>query len=240
MLPGLTSAITGAVRGQIQFVGAVSVTGNWDANRDVSLSSLTGGISASVQTGDLILAAGGVGSAADETLSITDGSSAYTLIGSELYANSTDDTNLRVAYKVATGSDTLTRLVSGAASNKSAALIVFVFRGVDASPLDVAAVTATATGDADPDPPAITPQTAGAIIVVIGATGHSDGVQSFTTPSDLTNFVQVNSDDDNDITLGIGLKTDWVSGEFNPAIFNHSSADSGSTWAAMSIALRPA
>lgn len=243
MLPGLTSAIVAAGRGQIQYVGTAAATKVGTADTTIALNSgLAGGVSSAVQDGDFVIAIFAVGSTSDLTLSITDGANPYTLIASELWADDTRDTNLRVAYKFVSGDTSTTFGSTGAASDNGGATRVYVFRGVDQStPLDVAATTATAANSVLANPPSITPSTPGAVIVCIGAGAHGDDAGESFTSSDLSQFVSSNRDATNDIVLGVGQKTDWVSGAFDCAAFTYSNSDSTSnSWAAMSIALRPA
>jgi hypothetical protein len=64
----------------------------------------------------------------------------------------------------------------------------------------------------------------------------------YTNPGDLSSttdhFQTFNGADTNDATIGVGLKTNWVSGAFDPAAFGGGTG-SGS-WAAVTMALRPA
>ena len=229
----------------IQFVGGNTAgkVGAASGNTTIALNSgLTGGIAASVSAGDLVIAAFAVASSGDVTIAITDGTNPYTLIDSELFANDSTDTNLRVAYKFMGGTpDTTTTFGPTTDAAYAGAMAVYVFRGVDSStPLDVAAVPATGIDTSRANPAGITPTTAGAFGVFVGAAGHTGGVDTFTS-SDLTDFLTVGANDTVDITIGIGHIDNWTSGEINPAAFGHSQADSvGYSWAAMSIALRPA
>jgi len=225
--------------GNIEFVGGsiTSKVGATSGNSTISLTSgLTGGIASSVSDGDLVIAVFATGSSADRTLAITDGTNNYTLIGSELWSNDTNDTNLRVAYKFVSG-DTSTTFGPTGNAQDAGAMAVYVFRGVDASPLDVSATTATGLSSTAADPPSIEPVTAGAFIVCIGATSEEP---TFTVPSDLIDFLQVRQTDTYPVALGIGHKDDWTSGAFDAAAFAPSFSDSIPCWAAMSIALRPA
>lgn len=251
MLPGLSSILSGLTGGILFVGGAVaSKTGATSGDTTIALNSgLTGGIASAAQAGDLVIAAFATGSTADRTLAITDGADAYTLIGSELYGNDEEDVNLRVAYKFIT-SDTATTFGPTGGTSDGGAMAVYVFRNVSgSSPLDVAAQTATGTNTYLCDPPAITPSTAGAIIVVVGAAtvgNYSDGDP--TPPefasTDLTAFLTLASaaEEANTCALGVGHKNDWSSGAFNPAAFTVSndtdSADN--SWAAVTFALRPA
>lgn len=229
----------------IQFVGGASAgkLGATSGTTTIALDGgLTGGIASSVAAGDLVIAAFATGSAADRTLAITDGTNGYTLIGSEQYANDTEDTNLRIAYKfMGVTPDAATTFGPTGNNADSGAMAVYVFRGVDpTTPLDVTVTQDAGTDTSRANPPAITPTTAGAFVVCVGAGAHDGGEDTFTS-GDLTGFLtQAGADDTNDITLGIGHHA-WTSSEFNAAAFGHSQADSVNySWAATTIALRPA
>jgi hypothetical protein len=161
-------------------------------------------------------------------------------VGSEQYSDDDRDTNLRVAYKFVSG-DTATTFGFTGSAQDAGAMAVYVFRGVDqTTPLDVAAQQTTGTDSALANPPSITPTTAGAFIVCIGAAGHLGGTGTFTS-SDLTDFLTIGHNDTNDVTLGVGHKDDWTSGAFDAAAFGFSlSSGTSYSWAATTIALRPA
>jgi hypothetical protein len=232
--------------GGIQFVGGKieGKDGATSGNTTVAINSgLTGGIDTTAASGDFVIAAFAVGSSADRTLSITDGTTGYTLIASELYSNDDLDTNLRVGYKFITGDTTITFGPTGSA-DEAGIMAAYVFRGVNATtPLDVAATTATGTSGANADAPSITPTTLGAYIVAVGAAAHVGTTATFNAPSDLVDFFTLSRTENYcDTALGIGHKDDWVSGAFNPAAWVHANPNEPTvcSWAAMSIALRPA
>ena len=216
----------------IEFVGGNTAgkAGATSGNTTIALNSgLTGGIASAVSAGDLVIACFATGAVADRTLAITDGTTNYTLINSELYSNDTFDTNLRVAYKFMGGSPDASTTFGPTGDNAdSGAMAVYVFRGVDSGiPLDVAAVPATGIDTSRANAASIQPTTTGAYIVVVGAAAHNGGVDTFTS-SDLTDFLTVGgTNDTNDITLGVGHLA-WTSGAFNAAALGHSQADSTS------------
>lgn len=247
MLPGLTgiAGFTGA--SGIFYVGGNTATkaGATSGTSTIALnSSLSGGLRSSVQAGDLVVAIFGAASSSDVTLSITDGTTEYTLIGSELYSNDSVKTSLRAAYKFMGGSpDTATTFGPTGDVTCAAALAVLVFSGVNAStPIDVTTTTATGINGMTPNPPAITPVTAGAKIISMGAAAHGSGsTVTFTSP-DLSGFLSAYSADNNECTLGVGYK-DWTSGAFDPGAFSLVGAgfdDPNWSWAALTLALRPA
>lgn len=230
-----------AKRGQLQFVGAIKNGwgGATSGNNTLSLTALTGGIASSAQAGDFVIAVYATGSTGDRTLTITDGTTNYTLIGSELYSNAAFfDTNLRVAYKRLTGADASVTFGPTTNALDGGAAIVYVWRGVSSTtPLDVAATTSTGINTGRPDPPAITPVSAGSKIIVIGAAASGTGV-AFTA-SYLSSFQRQGGIDSNDIEVGIGY-VDWTSGAYNPAQFTGGTTEAGHSWAALTLALRPA
>lgn len=235
----------GGGRGQIQYVGGKIATklGATSGNSTIALNSgLTGGIASSASPGDFVVAMFGTGSIADRTLAITDGTTDYTLIGSELYSNDGDDTNLRVAYKFI-AADTATTFGPTGAAEDGGTMAVRVYRGVDPSnPLDVAAVTASATNQSSAavNPPAITPVTAGAWIVVFGAGSVGGSPDGTYASSDLAAFLTATTSETQTSVGGVGHKSDWVSGEFDPAAWTGVGSNVDYSWAAVTIALRPA
>lgn len=240
-----TEGYISLVYSTIEFVGGAVAAkdGATSGNSTIALNSgLTGGIANSVSSGDLVIAAFATGSTADRTLSITDGTNAYTLIGTEQYvAGSAITTNLRIAYKFV-ASDTAVTFGPTGNADDAGAMAVYVFRNVDqTTPLDVSVTSASAFLSSKANPPSITPSTAGAFIVCIGAAGHDGGAITFTS-SNLSDFQTAGSNDTYDASIGIGQKDDWTSGAFDAAAFGNSIAapELNNSWAAMSIALRPA
>lgn len=202
-------------------------------------NNLGGGTSASPHAGDLVLAIYAAASDGDRALTITDGTTPYTLIDSELFADDIIDTNLRVAYKFmgATPDESVIFGPTGNVAN-AGAVAVLVFSGVDpATPLDVAAVPSTGINTGRPNPAAITPVTPGAEIVVIGAGGSPSSGAPFTS-SDLTVFTTTTNPATQAISFGAGRES-WTSGAFDPAQFGGGASSTNASWAAMTLALRP-
>jgi hypothetical protein len=230
--------------GSIVFVGGstASKIGATSGNSTISLNSgLTGGIASSVSNDDLVIAVFVTGSVANRTLAITDGTNPYTLFASELYQDDTFDTNLRVAYKFVNG-DTSTTFGPTGSLDDGGAMAVYVFRGVASVVNDVAVVTAQSANSVLADAPSITPVTPGSVVVAVYAGASSTG-EAFDTspfPASLTGWRVAGGNDVNDASLGIGHAF-WTSGPFNPeAALIEASDSTNYSWAAMSIALRPA
>lgn len=229
----------------IQYVGRRSATkvGATSGTSSIALNTgIVGGSRGFVEEGDLVIAIFATGSTADRSLSITDGSSDYDLIGSELYTNGNYDTNLRVACKFM-GSTPDTAVTFGPSGNVNdcAATAYMVFSGVDpTTPFDVTVQTSLLTNSILANPPSITPDTAGAFIVCIGA-GCVPGI-AFADygASGLTDFFATRLTGVNSILFGAGHKADWSSGAYDQSAFTYSPGDSSVySSAAMTIALRP-
>lgn len=231
----------------IKFVGGRSVLGSDTSGATVNIplnSGLTGGIEASVRTGDMVIVVHSVSSTSDVTLTIRDPSSvAYTLIGSELYSNDTYDTNLRVAYKfMGATPDASLSFSDNLGGTNGRIATAFVLRGVDSTtPLDVAAVTATNINTGAVDPPSITPVTSGAAIVAFGAAAHTLGEVYFTFPSggNGTGWIANSNNTSNDSSQGIVLYP-WTSGAFDPGAWTLTGTTTTDSWASITVALRPA
>lgn len=222
----------------IQYVGGRTFTSaGTTTNLQVSLTSLTGGLASEPAAGDLVIVYFGTGSTVNRDLVVN----FYTEIA-ELYSNDTLDTNLAVAYRFMPDPANTTFILSGGSgsADDAVAVAVQVWRGVDTvTPLDVTSTTATGFNSVLCNPPAITPVTNDAVIVSGGAGAHAGGTQTFSS-SDLTQFLSAGANDLNDATIGLGYYR-WTSGSFNPAAFTYSGTNSGvNSWAAVTLALRPA
>jgi len=204
---------------------------------NVSLTDLTGGVASAPAENDYVVVMQGIGSNADRAVATTSG---YTELA-DIYANGTTyDANLGVDAKfMGSTPDTTVTIGSSGSANDAQAARIMVFRGVDlTTPMDVAVVTATGTGTAKPNPGAITPITTGSVGVFSGA--QAAATAAALTSSDLTAFASVNQADTNDIAVGAGY-IEWSgSGAMDPAVFGGGSNNSANSWAAVSIALRPA
>ena len=239
MLGAYLKVATSAASG-IEYVGGYSmgIPGTL-TDVTVSLTSLTGGLASAPVEDDLIVVYFGVGSQSNPSLTIY----TYTEI-EELYVNDTRDANLAVYMKFMGGTPDTSFLIAGTGSSSNAGVVVVhVWRGVDKiTPLDVAHTTAIGYNTALCDPPAITPISPGALIVSGGAAAlYSDSSYygDYSSP-ELTGLLSVNQTDSNGVVLGVGYHY-WTSGTFNPSQFTYSGGDTTAfSWAAITLALRPA
>lgn len=230
----------------IEFVGSAALgkVGSTSASSTIALNSgLTGGIASSVSEGDLVIAIfGSASDNADRTLSITDGTTDYTLIGTEQFSADTEATNLRIAYKfMGVTPDASTTFGPTGNNSDAGATMVYVLRGVDqTTPLDVAVTAATGANTTLVNPPAITPMTTGAWVICVGAGAHTGAVDTYSS-SDLSGFAtKGGANDSNDVSIGAGYFA-WTSGAFDAAQWTHThTPGTTNSWASTSIALRPA
>lgn len=214
-----------------------NAAGSTSAGITVSLTALSGGSGTTALAGDLVVVAVSTGSNTDRNIGVS--TDDYTEVV-ELYADDTIDTNLSVSYKImgSTPDTSVVTTPSGSADD-AISVCVSVWRGVDSTNiLDVVYQSNTGINSGLPTPPAITPITSGAIILCIGANGHSKTTGTFTTAT-LDNFITSVRNDTYDTTTGIGSYA-WSSGTYTPAQFGFTETDSSQfSWCAVTLALRP-
>lgn len=225
----------------LTYVGGTTGYG-LSADIDVSLTSLTGGSASSPATGDIVVVAIDCARRSDINIGVT--TSGYSEL-TELYANDTYDCNLSVSYKImgSTPDTTVTCTGSGSAT-EAVAIAIHVWRGIDTSnPIDVTTTTATGTDASDPNSPAITPVTQGAIVLSIGASGLAGVVTLTNQPTGYSNTVFLSSDGGGGsypALIGIASKAWSGSGAEDPDNWDYSNSSSTSnSWAAATVALRP-
>ena len=230
----------------IQFVGSLNITKGTtvNANVNINLTALTGGIDTAARAGDLVIIANQTAdtNSAPATINIKDPSgTAYTTAGSQLYANDTTDINLLVGYKVMGSTPDATATFAQSTSVVHGGFATaYVFRGVDPNnPMDVAAVTAQGGNSANVAPASITPVTAGAVICIAGATGHQVGAVNVGGTSYLSNVLAQNYNSTTDCSAAMGHVA-WTSGAYSPAAWTLAGSALAHCWAAVTMALRPA
>lgn len=205
----------------------------------LSLTSLTGGIGSAAQIGDIVILAVGYG-----VQSLRDGGipGSYTSVAN-LSSDDSFDCRLKVGYKILTSADTSVSITGTGNVTDASGAAVHVWRNINATtPMDVTATTATGINAAQPDPPAITPVTAGAIIIVVGAAGGGT-LALFSGPAmtgGLSYLEEGWGADTTDGHVAMYAKTNWSSGAFNPAAFSGGGGAGTSSWCACTLALRPA
>lgn len=249
----------------IQFVGYADLTVNSSTTltSTISLTSLTGGIDTAPIKDDIIILIGSGGGSAGVASNFTSGLAAggglgpHTSDGSlpwnaelcNINSNDTNDCQLVIGWERAgVTPPTSVVVVRGEEANDFCIYQVLVFRGVSTTTaIDTTTVTATGLNGIAANPPSITPVTAGAVILAVGASsrdyadtrdmvGSSDMTQLVASSMDAGNASGTNGKAGQMITM---IKTDWTSGAFNPAAYT-GTGDSADCWCAATIALRPA
>jgi hypothetical protein len=238
----LLMARAGAVPvGGIRYVGGKSIGVNRGTSSvDVSLGSLTGGLSSSAADDDVCVVyfiGASVGANANLALSYANGFTTE----ANLYANDSYDTNLLVGYLIyssTSGGDTLT-LPNGTGGAFVAGLIILqVWRGVDTTtPIDVPTQGVATLNTSLVNPPAITPVTSGALIIAGG--GTSAGNPDTYLSSDLNNFIS-SSHTSSGIAIGGVGSSYWTSGSFDPSQFTGIPTSTTQGNCSATLALRPA
>ena len=223
----------------IQYVGGRTTSGaGTTSNTNIGLTTLTGGLASAPSEGDLVIVYFGTGSTSNRDL-VVDG---YTEV-TELYANGVTDTNFVVAYKfMGAVPDTTFTLTGGSGSSLDAiAIAVQVWRNVNKSiPFDVTVNTGTITNSVLANPGSVTSVSNFAVLLAAGAGGHTDGVDTYSSP-DLSKFLSVGGDDTYDATVGAGFKQLAAPQTFDPAAFTFSGTNSTNySSASITTILRPA
>ena len=191
------------------------------------------------QNGDIILVGFSQSEAANRNIAGTgDNSGAGTEIG-DLYSTSGSlGTNLWVGvFKQGATPDTSITIDGIGSTSAPWAAFAVLYRTVNATPQDVAATTDTGTGTDLANPPSITPSTAGARIVSFYA-ATQENLATWTEPANMGNWSYAFG-----TTVGpvIGFAEHaWTSGAFNPDAVTGGNNGSNDTWAAVTLALRPA
>jgi hypothetical protein len=228
----------------IQYVGGATANTDASLSVTVSLTGLSGGLASSPAQGDFVIATLAQVGSIDRNLTVT--TSGYTE-AAEPYGNDTADANVLTAYKrMGASPDTDVTLTSEGGGGALVA-VVSVWRGVDAvTPMDVA-VTSASGGNTDrPNPAAITPVTAGTVIVVTGGSGTVNNVAG--TPlaqagAELSNFLSIAKKAaaaDSTSLVASGSYHSWAAGAFDPVAFVGGGNAASDAWGSVTLALRPA
>lgn len=136
---------------------------------------------------------------------------------------------------------TVTLDTGGGQLARGLAATVHVWRNVNqTTPMDATPTTSNVGNTSKPNPPAITPVTAGAVVVAMGSSGTQANVSGFTSP-DLGNFIcpTPTTTGTYNGTTGMGSIAWGGSGAVDPAQWSNGSTDSNFAALAATIALRP-
>lgn len=246
---GAAEEVTVAVSSGLTFVGykLSSVPASAASTYTIGTTSLSGGTGGDVQNGDTVIIAYAETSAGDVAISVNDETGAtFTEIPTgELWSDDNNDTNFAVAVAKLSAAPPATFTINGTANaNNSQGAILLCWRGGNNTVLDVAATTATGANSAIADGAAITPTTAGSVVVAFYAAAiaaGNAGDYAGSAPSGWENFASLkNTGGATRNLIMCGFTQDWTSGALDPPSRNPGAEVLTSSWAAITIALRPA
>ena len=218
----------------IEFVGGYTVEHtSTSTSASFSLTSLTGGVSAAPDVGDIVVvlvatATGGTAS----TVAVD--SAGYTTITYQLQSSDSNDITLSAYYKVLSSAETSVSVSPKGSSGDGSVVIVHVWRNVSAL---AGVATATGINTANANPPSVTPTVAGSEIITMGAASPYNSGTSYTAGY-LSHFVQLTADSAKRSIGGMG-SVSWSSGAYDPAAWTISTDDTRNPWAAVTLILEP-
>lgn len=151
----------------------------------------------------------------------------------DLFVNDTNDTNLGLFRKVMGATPDSTAVFSNLATNMVA--VVEVLIGVDTgTPEDATTTTAAAASFPAVNSPSITTVTANAWVISVGGTTEPDVP---TAPTNYINLIHVQGVADN---VMMATREIASPGAENPALYTGLAGQSTDSWAAATVAVRPA
>jgi hypothetical protein len=212
----------------IQLVGYVSGTAQNGTDVTLDLTALTGGIASAAADKDVVVVIGGFGGntpGADPDIS-TAGYTELNTIG-----------NFTAHWKRMTSSpDTQVVGVGDGEGKTGVGYIATVWRGVDISTAIDATTTSSTGSNSSPNSPSITTVTNGAIVLSVFGSSGNDLVDG--TPVSYPFATYINTNDTDDAAFGIAAYEKLSgAGPEDPGAW---SLTGSASWAAFTIALRPA
>lgn len=221
----------------LTFVGGSSNSAS-TSSPSFSLTSLSGGIGTSPQSGDFVVACIAFQDITDRNISVT--TSDYTE-QADLYTNSgSGQIQLGVFTKKLTSADTSVEFSLGV--TVTSMFCVHVWRYTNETPLDASTTTSTSGATAPPDAPSITTATSNAVVIAIGSKGEqtnggSGVITEPTAPSGMENLFSIFN-----IDVGIAIASAFVPtpSTYDPSPFGGfgGTLTTGSS-ASATLALRP-
>lgn len=221
------------------FVGSASAALATVNTYNINVGSLTGGVASSPSAGDIIVICNGGTATSDVTFQSGVVTAGFTQLAA-LYADDTRDANMWVSYKIATGSEgNITVSGNNTSNNLGNAAVAHVWRNVSATPIDVTTTTATGINAARPNVPAVTPVTAGAVVL-----GFGYGTQGATSGAFAAAGLSYVRTANVDATSGgasciVAAYTAWTSSAYNMAAFTGGESSLSDSWCAAAVVLRP-
>lgn len=218
----------------LQYVGGTSGSGA-GTGYDVSLTSLTGGLASAPAKGDTVLVFYGIESEYEESAMIQ--ANGYLLIGRGDFADTRESGLLGYMKVMGATPDTSVNIKIDGSNSTS---VIHVWRGMDTiTPQDVTAVLTEAGNSSSINNGAVTPTTAGSVVIIAGNIGSNGSYTVSTTPSGYGNLVQKTYDPGTATTTVVASKA-WTSGSEDPAAWVMSGTSVDDAWVGLTCVLRPA
>ncbi len=223
-------AAVGAAGSGLVFVGGAAFVNASSSTPSCSLTGLTGGLSSSPASGDLVVACIAL---KDSDRNIQCTTSGYTEVA-DLFSTGSNESALAVYYKALSSAETSVAFNLGA--TKVSVFAVHVWRNVNATQPDAATTTATMLGR--PNAPSITTSTDGAVVLAVGAQGDGgSGMDALTVPSGMEKFFGALST--NQAGIGIASITRASAGAYDPPTFGGGTSSTNNASCAATLAIRP-
>ena len=222
----------------IEYVGGTTYGGiGSTSNAIVSLTSLTGGIASSPQSGDICIVINGCESYQDT--SYANPVVGFTTLSGEDISGDSHPAHSRISYKILNGTETSISVGGTMNTTRGLCVAVMVFRNVNqTTPFSTAIQFATGINSRFANPPASTSTGANQVVVFAGLAGTA-GSNTFTYSGDCDAFITAVGTDTANASCGLGFKTLASAGTFDAVAF--STVDSTTTgWNAYSIVLNTA
>ena len=230
---GVLTVTVSAPPNGITFVGSAALG-------SIVLGNVTIPLPVGIAPGDIVVVAVGRTATVGTFKVVTSG---YTQV-THLTADDGADARLLVSYKIMSDPPDTDVVVSGPyTTNRGHGCVLHVWRGVDqTTPIDVTPTTATGINTGIANPPAITPVTDGAVVLCAAYAAIDYPVTpSWGVPVGWENGVtwsQYASAEPGEAGMA---SLPWSgSGAVDPGTFVNGNTDTGNSWAAVTLALRPA
>lgn len=197
-----------------------------------------------IQPGDIVFVASAYTNNGVSLPSITctgDNSGAFVVARSVSEGGDTWDVSMRLMLQVMGGTPdtTLTIARTAEGGDRGGATAVHIWRNLDQTFALEGNAGASGTNTGRGDPPAVTPTTAGAIVIACGAGAQPPGGSAFTVPSGMINPYSAFGDGAIS-AIGVWIASHaWTSGAYDPAAWTGGTDSTNASWAAITIGIPP-
>ncbi len=204
----------------------------------LDLTSLTGGSGSTALEDDIVVVFCNYATTGTADQNIEPTTTGYTELA-DLYSNDTVESQLYVGYKIMGSTPDTSVVFPNLSLGRPIVASCQVWRGVDTTtPIDVTTTTATGINGGIPTPPAITPTTSGAEIIIVGANGTNADSLITAISSGYSNQVISNNTSSIWGSIASGSKS-WTSGTETPGAYTGGGTLFSSAWTAATVVLRP-